>query len=163
MLWINLLSRHSSLAICHSLLDLADPVIGIQTTRCEFGYHVEHLVGKSADVQYVFALLRLSRAVRLYVYAHKSRLRIAMLERLPLGHRSRASTATRVNPRFVVRNKDDQIAIRLALVKLRQRRTATGSAAANRSKLLRVLHNALVCVQADIYNLALERQHLRIR
>ena len=58
-------------------LDLADPVGGLQASRCEFGDDVEHLVREAADVENVLTLGRLRRAAGLQVDADQPGPRIA--------------------------------------------------------------------------------------
>src|SRR5437867_2145155 len=98
---------HASLSQLHRL-DHADPVTSVQSAGSEFADHLKYLIREAADVQNILALGGLRSSVRLHVYANQSSLRIALLERLPLAHRSR-SAATRIHPRLVVGDEHDQI------------------------------------------------------
>src|SRR5262245_13665162 len=93
-------------------VDHAYPVIVVQSTGGELGDQLEDLIRESSDVQNVFALLGLDRAVGLNVNADHPRSRAAPLEFGPLLHRlggvaAETAVARRVNPRFAVRNVND--------------------------------------------------------
>src|SRR5215467_3057060 len=88
-------------------LNHADPVVVAQTSRGEFRHQIEDLIREAADVQDVFALPGLDRAVGLNVNADHPRLRIAPLDFGPLRHRlggaaAEAAVTRRVDPRFAV-------------------------------------------------------------
>src|SRR5262245_44356538 len=149
-------------------LDYADPVFVAQTSRGEFRDQIEDLIREAADVQDVFALLGLDRAVGLNVNADHPRLRIAPLEFGPLRHRlggaaAEAAVTGRVDPRFAVRDVDDQVAPGLAPVEQRQRRAAIRAAAGQAGQLLGVGHHAVARVETYLKSLALERDDLGAR
>src|SRR5262245_36425518 len=149
-------------------LNHADPVVVAQTSRGEFRDQLEDLIREAADVQDVFALLGLDRAVGLNVDADRPRLRIAPLEFGPLLHRlggasAEAAVTRRIDPRFAVRDVDDQIALRLAPVERRQGRAAIGAAAGQAGQLLGVGHHAVARVETDLKRLAFERDDLGAR
>src|SRR5690349_7265111 len=97
-------------------IDNTDPVISVQLTARELRDHVENLIRESTDIENVFTVNRLHRAVRLHVDANQTSRGIALLEHIPLSHHLRAAASTGINPRLVIRNKDHEIALRLALV-----------------------------------------------
>src|SRR5262245_55473450 len=149
-------------------LDHADPVVVAQTSRGEFRDQIEDLIREAADVQDVFALLGLDRAVGLNVNADHPRLRIAPLEFGPLRHRlggaaAVAAVTRRVDPRFAVRDVDDQIAKGLAQVEQRQGRAAIRAAAGQAGQLLGVGHHAVARVETYLKRLALKRDDLGAR
>ena len=69
---------------------------------------LEDDVREATDIQDRRIVVRLRRAVRLQIDADQLRVRVALLEALPLAHRRRA-TAARVDPRLVVRDVDHQV------------------------------------------------------
>src|SRR6266540_716989 len=149
-------------------LDHADPVVVAQTSRGEFRDQLEDLIREAADIQDVFALLGLDRAVGLNVNADHPRLLIAPLEFGPLRHRlggaaAEAAVARRVDPRFAVRDVDDQVAPGLAPVEQRQRRAAIRAAAGQAGQFLGVGHHAVARVETYLKRLALERDDLGAR
>ncbi len=85
-----------------------------QIAAREFGDEIKNLVGKSADVQNVCARLGLCVRVKLNVNADEFRVRNSGFELVSLLHRFRAASAEafargRVNPRFVIRNVNQNV------------------------------------------------------
>src|SRR5437588_2646247 len=97
-------------------LDHTDPVVCVQFTACEFRDLIKDLIRESADVEAVLALDGLHCAIRLHVDACETSVRIALLEHIPLSHRSCAAASAGINPRLVIRNKDHEIALSLTAV-----------------------------------------------
>jgi hypothetical protein len=107
--------RNSKFSERHRL-DLTDPVVSVQFTTREFRDHFKNLIRESADVENVLTLNGLHCAIRLHVDASETSQRIALLERVLLSHRRSTASATGVNPGLVIRNKDHEIALRLAAI-----------------------------------------------
>ena len=91
-------------------------MIRFKLPRSERRDHVEYLVGESPDVQDVRAFSRLRRLIRLDVQANQASLRIPLPEFRPLGQQRSSPAASLINPRFVIRNEEDQIRLRLLLI-----------------------------------------------
>ncbi|MDQ3374851.1 MAG: hypothetical protein M3521_13310, partial [Acidobacteriota bacterium] len=104
----------SSLTSNLNLLNHTNPMFGIQSAAREFRNQRKNLVGKSADVQNVCAFFGLRVRVRLDVNADEFRVRNSGFELVSLLHRFRAASAEafargRVNPRFVIRNVNQNV------------------------------------------------------
>src|SRR5579885_3164111 len=125
------------------LLDHADPVVCVETVGGELSDHFKDVIREAADVENVRRLGCLHSRVGLDVNAGEARARVTSLERGPLLHRRRAAATARVNPRLVVRDVDDEVALGLALVQETERRAAIRAAAADSRELLRVRHQAV--------------------
>src|SRR4029077_10127919 len=109
-------------------LNPADPVVSIQLSRRERRDHFENLIREAADVQDIFTLRRLRRPVRLDVQTNQLRLRVALAKLLPGVHQLRSASRAAVDPRLVVRNKDDEITLRSPVIQQLHRSAAVGSA-----------------------------------
>ena len=97
-----------------NLLNHANPMFRRQIAAREFGDEIKNLVGKSADVQNVCAFFGLRVRVRLNVNADEFCIRVARFELVPLFHRfgsasAEASVNRCVNPRFVIRNVNQNV------------------------------------------------------
>src|SRR5207247_10833631 len=144
-------------------LDHTDPVVSVQFTARELRDHFKDLIRESADIENVLTLNSLYRAIRPHVDTSQTSVRIALLERIPLSHGCRAATSAGINPRLVIRNKDHEIALRLAAVEQCQRSATVGSTSTNRRQLGGVGHHAVTRVQANLHHVTLERQHFNAR
>src|SRR6266576_2564740 len=92
-------------------LDHTDEIVGVKFPASESRDHVKDLIREYADVENVLALNCLHRAIRLHVDTSQTSVWIALLECIPLSHRCGAAASAGVYPRFVIRNKDHEIAL----------------------------------------------------
>src|SRR3989442_11449218 len=108
--------------------DTRVPMIRFKFPRSERRDHFEHLIGESPDVQDVRAFSRLRRLIRLDVQANQASLRIPAPEFRPLGQQRSSPATALINPRFVIRNEEDQIRLRLLLIQKTNRSAAVRAA-----------------------------------
>lgn len=139
-------------------------MIGAGAACGNLGDQAEHLVAEPADIDDIRPFLRLGVRVRLDVDRHHLGLRVSRLEILPLPHRlgrpaAESTVYGAIDPRFVVRHVDHQIAHRLVLIQVTQRRTAVRAATRQRRKLCGVGHYRIARVKRYLHDVGLKRDH----